>query len=132
MIESMETINKGKVIWAYELEDSDTEEIKKQLLNAQGEYDYYETAATIELTGDTTGNLVEFDVTVSDYLTEKEWVHSIDLGYMVKTLRDQYEDTNKDKYNFYKGLNCVIGLSPEDLTQSDLDLIREDFMAIKF
>jgi len=112
MIESMETINKGKVIWAYELEDSDTEEIKKQLLNAQGEYDYYETAAT--------------------YLTEKEWVHSIDLGYMVKTLRDQYEDTNKDKYNFYKGLNCVIGLSPEDLTQSDLDLIREDFMAIKF
>jgi len=67
--------NRGVVRYEHELEDSDDAAIKEQLLELKGQVDYDETT-TIDLCSDLTGDNVEFDVKVSDYLDVEEYLKS--------------------------------------------------------
>jgi len=67
--------NRGVVRYEHELEDSDDEVIKEQLLDLKGQVDYDETT-TISLCSDSTGDNVEFDIKVSDYLSIEEYLKS--------------------------------------------------------
>ena len=67
--------NRGEVRHIHELEESDNEKIKEQLLGLKGQVGYDETT-TIDLCSDLTGDNVEFDIKVSDYLSVEEYLNS--------------------------------------------------------
>lgn len=59
--------------WSYTLEDSDKDEIVKQLKNVITD-ENYDDIITIDLHCDITGDDIEWDITISDYLTIEEWL----------------------------------------------------------
>jgi len=65
--------NKGLVGYEHELENSDNAAIKEQIIEMVTDEEY-DATVTITLCSDLTGDNVDFDVTISDYLTKAEYI----------------------------------------------------------
>lgn len=66
--------NRGITIWEYEIEDEDFEEIKEQISTQLWEDCIpYTSTTTIYLESQSTGEKIDFEVEVSEYLTQEEY-----------------------------------------------------------
>jgi len=66
--------NRGITIWEYEIEDGDFEEIKEQIIMQLWEDCIpYTSTTTIYLVSQSTDEEIDFEVEVSEYLTQEEY-----------------------------------------------------------
>lgn len=68
---------RGVTRWSYELEDADRDEIKEKLLE-EITSEYYDSTIDIELCCSITGNMVGFEIKISDYLSVAEFTEVAD------------------------------------------------------